>query len=310
MTILPFNSNYFQKPCNLCPRNCNIDRQSSILGYCKTNTDINIASITIHHGEEPAISENQGICNVFFSGCNLRCVYCQNFQISQSDKKAVYFPMNIDDAVNKIINILDTGINSLGFVSPSHCLPQMVWIIDKLHKKGRKPIIVYNSNAYDKVENIRLLDGVVDVYLPDFKYMLNDIAFKFSGIKNYSEIALASIKEMYRQKGNTLIVNENGYAESGMIIRHLVLPNNIDNSKAVIKAIAENISENIHISLMSQYYPTHKSKSFSELNRIISKEEYMEVVDYFYKIGLHKGWIQDFESAEMYRPDFDKKKPF
>lgn len=310
MNILPFKTDYFEEACNLCPHNCNAYRQSSVLGYCKTNADINIASITIHNGEEPVVSGDKGICNVFFSGCNLRCVYCQNFQISQSEKDAVYFTMNIDEAVNKIINILDTGINSLGFVSPSHSLPQMMWIIDKLNKKGKHPIIVYNSNAYETVRNIKLLDGIIDVYLPDFKYMMNDISYRFSGVKNYTEIALAAIKEMYRQKGNTLIVNDNGYAVSGMIIRHLVLPNNLNNSKEVLKVIADEISENIHISLMSQYYPTNKSKSFSQLNRVISKDEYKEVVDYFNKIGLHKGWIQDFDSAEMYRPDFNKEEPF
>ena len=241
--------------CSYCPRNCDANRLSGKPGYCKSDDSFNISSICIHRGEEPVISGKNGICNVFFSRCNMQCVYCQNLQISRNDDRVVSSKMELHKILEKILEILDTGVESLGFVSPSHFIPQVKIIIAALDKIGRKPIIVFNTNGYDTVSINRANEWIVDVYLPDFKYMDDKISELFSDAPKYSHFASNAILEMYRQKGSTLITGANNYAESGLIIRHLVLPGYVDNSLAVLRFIANEISTNVHISLMSQYYP-------------------------------------------------------
>jgi putative pyruvate formate lyase activating enzyme len=295
--------------CRYCPRNCGADRFSAKRGYCKNDASFNISSICIHHGEEPVISGLRGICNVFFGHCNLQCVYCQNYQISdnnswsgnQNDLRAV---------INDIISILDQGIPSLGFVSPTHQIPQMRVIIEILHALGRRPVIVYNSNGYDKVGELQKLEGIVDVYLPDFKYMDALLGKIYSDVPDYPEVALSAIREMYRQKGSTVIYGEDGSAGSGLIIRHLVLPGYPENSIRVLDCIARELSPAMSISLMSQYYPVYPVKDHPALGRRITSGEYSQVVDRMESLGFYKGWIQDLESASMYEPDFEKNNPF
>ena len=297
------------KYCTLCPRNCGVDRTMGEKGYCGLDDKIYISSICIHKGEEPPVSGPHGICNVFFAHCNLQCVYCQNYQISDNKFAADRYEMTLESAVNKIIDILDSGIPALGFVSPSHQIPQMLSIIEELRKRSYEPIIVYNSNAYDKVETLKELEGIVDVYLPDLKYSDPVLSKELSDTPYYPEIALKAIKEMYRQKGSLLITNDSGYAESGLIIRHLILPGEVDNSLAVLKTIAEDISPRINFSLMSQYWAPKKFDR-EALNYKIKEADYLRVIDEMNRLGLDNGWVQEFDSHDNYRPDFNRIHPF
>ncbi len=296
--------------CEICPRKCKTNRIRTNKGYCSTDAGIYIASIFAHKGEEPPISGNKGICNVFFTHCNLQCVYCQNYQISRNNIDHKQYKTTLEDAVEKIISVLETGIDALGFVSPSHFIPQMIEIIETLNSKKYFPVIVYNSNAYDTIESLRLIEKYVDVYLPDLKYSDANIAKKYSKAEDYPEVAFAAIKEMYRQKGDMLFVNKNGYAESGLIIRHLILPNHVQNSIDVLRFIARDVSSNVYISLMSQYYPTADAFKYPEISRPINKKEYAKVVEQAQKLGLTNGWIQELESKDFYRPDFTDNQPF
>ena len=212
--------------CALCPRNCHANRLAGKTGYCKSDASFNIASICIHRGEEPAISGTDGICNIFFDHCNLQCIYCQNHQISNNSSNRTIHHADLDKVISRITAILDLGINRVGFVSPSHFIPQMKVIINIIQSLGYKPVWVYNTNGYDKPETLRTLEGIIDVYLPDFKYRDSGLARKYSGAGDYPEIAAKALREMYRQKGAALIVDDNHAAESGIIVRHLVLPVN------------------------------------------------------------------------------------
>jgi len=217
--------------------------------------------------------------------------------------------MQLHEVVGSIIGILDLGCHAVGFVSPSHYIPHVKAIIESLRLRGYNPVFVYNTNGYDKVEEIQALESYVDIYLPDYKYSDNDLARKFSKVADYQQTALAAIKEMYRQKGSTLVMNENGYAESGLIIRHLVLPGNIENSLNVLRNIAD-ISTSIAVSLMAQYWPTQAVLNHPTLNRTLSLEEYEIVKTELDNLGFYKGWVQDIESGDHYLPDFDSNKPF
>lgn len=305
------NEIYFDelKNCSICPRKCNADRYSIKPGFCNSTADSGVVSICIHKGEEPVLSGKKGICNVFFGHCNMQCSFCQNYQISNNKTKLK--SLSFDEVILQIINILSKGINIVGFVSPSHFIPQMKFIIDQLKIKGSDPVIVYNTNLYDNIEQIKLLDDYVNIYLPDFKYYFNDLAIKYSSTKDYFEVASIAIKEMYRQKGSSLITDEDGLAESGLIIRHLVLPNQIENSTKLLKFIAEEISTKVSISLMSQFSPKFDIKNEkSDLNRKISEAEYKRVVETMNRLGFSKGWIQDLDSSDNYLPDFSTQNPF
>ena len=306
------NYNYLEElaDCAICPRECHANRLKERTGYCKSDASLDIAAICKHMGEEPVISGKKGICNVFFTHCNIQCVYCQNYQISKNKKRITGKEMTLDEVVSAIIEILDSGVELLGFVSPSHFIPQMKAIIHLLHQQGRRPVIVYNTNAYDKVETLKSLEGLIDVYLPDFKYSNEKLAKEFSDAPDYPKTAVKAIKEMVRQKGTSLQLNDDGQAVSGVIIRHLVLPNHVKNSREVLQLIAEEISSFVHVSLMSQYYPTPDVVKHPEIGRPITKKEYDEVVDEMEKLGLFRGWLQEHESNENYRPDFFNDNPF
>lgn len=218
--------------------------------------------------------------------------------------------MTLEKIISKITTILDTGVSRVGFVSPSHVIPQVKVIIDAIHSLGYKPVWVYNSNGYDKIETLRALEGLIDVYLPDFKYSDPALAAAYSDAQDYPEIATRALKEMNRQKGPVLHLSDKGTAESGIIIRHLVLPGQVENSLKVIRYIAEEISPRIHVSLMSQYWPTSKVLCHPELGRTVSPDEYNRVADEMIKLGMVNGWIQELESSNHYRPDFERVDPF
>jgi putative pyruvate formate lyase activating enzyme len=280
------------------------------LGVCKSDALFRVSSVCAHKGEESVISGEKGVCNIFFPHCNLQCIYCQNYDISNNNISNLPAPLAYNSLITKICSVLDQTENIVGFVSPSHYIPQMQAIIRGIKETGRNPIFVYNTNGYDTVETLRSLEGVIDVYLPDFKYLDADLARRYSQAGDYPEIASAAIKEMYRQKGSTLIVNEKGIAEWGIVLRHLVLPGAVPQSIEVLRYVAEEISPNLHISLMSQYYPTPQVKDHPLLNRTISAEEYQQVVDAMYELGFHKGWTQELGSHASYRPDFSGEQPF
>lgn len=295
--------------CAVCPRNCRVNRFQGENGICGSDAGFNISSICVHMGEEPVISGIHGICNVFFSRCNLSCIYCQNYQISSNRGLVNEHSMQLGEVVDSITKILEQGCHAVGFVSPSHYIPQVKAIIEALRMQGSSPVYVYNTNGYDKIEEIRGLESYIDIYLPDYKYSDNKLALKFSKVNDYQQHAYAAIKEMYRQKGSTLVMHESGYAEKGLIIRHLVLPGNITNSLKVLSDIAE-ISTSIAISLMAQYYPTLAVKQHAELGRQITEDEYQAVKTELDSLGFYKGWIQELESSGNYRPDFESDNPF
>jgi len=293
----------------MCPHNCRANRLEGKLGFCRTDGHYNIASICAHFGEEPVISGDNGICNVFFSHCNMQCSYCQNYQISNKFSKLIS-SLRDEDVIKKICDLLDSGCHAVGFVSPSHCIIQMVDIIKKINNKGYKPTIVYNTNAYDKVETLKMIEDYVDIYLPDFKYANDNLAYTLSGVKNYVETALNAIGEMIHQKGTLLELNEAEIATKGVIIRHLVLPHCTSNSKKVLQLIAENFGNKLPISLMSQYYPNPQVKNISEINSFVEPKAYNEVVAYLDYLRFENGWVQEIDSNHTYRPDFDRKHPF
>jgi putative pyruvate formate lyase activating enzyme len=296
--------------CNLCPRECGVDRYAGGDGYCGSDAGMNIASICVHRGEEPVISGTDGICNIFFSGCNLHCVFCQNHEISRPDSKYTGDCYTPEQVIDSVVKIISGGIRAVGFVSPSHCIPQMKAIIRGLHERDLRPVLVYNTNGYDKPELIDSLEGIIDVYLPDFKYASADIAKKFSDAEGYPEVAIKALKRMYYQKGSKLILDDAERAVSGLLIRHLVLPGHAEESKKVLRIIAEELSTGVHISLMSQYHPTPGTRNLTDLSRSLYISEYEEVALEMEMLGFRNGWLQDMESNINYRPDFSKENPF
>jgi len=296
--------------CHVCPRQCGVDRFAAATGYCRTGAGYGIAAITLHRGEEPAISGARGICNVFFGHCNLRCRFCQNHQISRNERAIRGMEWSLAQATEAIVAILATGVDRLGFVSPSHMVPQMVAIVKEVHRRDFHPVIVYNSNGYDRVATLQSLEEWVDVYLPDYKYSDPVLAAKLSGAPDYPEVAAAALVEMYRQKGNVLHLDDQGMAERGLIVRHLVLPGAVANSLRVLRFLADELSPRLTLSLMSQYQPTAAVADLPPFNRPLLPEEYNQVVLAMERLGFVNGWTQDTASAEYYNPDFDQKSPF
>ena len=218
--------------------------------------------------------------------------------------------MTLEEVVENVIALLNEGVEAVGFVTPSHFVPHVRAIIETLHSRGFHPVMVYNTNAYETTDSLQSLEGLIDVYLPDLKYASTSLSRSFSDASDYPEIARKAIKEMYRQKGSSLVVDDNGQAANGLIIRHLVLPGQTDDSVAVLRWIAEELSPSLHISLMSQYYPTSCMINHSQLNRKITEEEYAVVEKAMEDLGFYNGWIQEMGSAHNYKPDFLRENPF
>ncbi len=295
--------------CTLCPRECGVDRFKGGTGFCRTDAGFNIASVCIHRGEEPSISGEKGICNIFFEGCNLRCVYCQNHEISRPSAGDTS-SMDPEMLLDRIAEILSGGINTVGFVTPSHVVPQVKAIIRGLHSRGLKPVTVYNTSSYDKAETLKSLSGLIDVYLPDFKYVTASLSGDYSEASDYPEVAIKALREMYYQKGSVLRTDDDGRAESGMIIRHLVLPGHVEESIRVLEVIADRLSPGVHLSLMSQYHPSQAVMNHPVLGHPLRPEEYEEVVAAMHRLGFRNGWVQEMDSNVNYRPDFSKEHPF
>lgn len=302
---IPYNEEELEElsHCSLCPRACGVDRLNGEKGYCNCGAGIEISSVCKHKGEEPTIVGKKGICNVFFTHCNLQCVYCQNKQISRNGIPAKNPFISFDELIQKIESVLSESENVIGFVSPTHHIPLMKAIIRTLNQKSLHPKTVYNTNAYDSCKQLKKLESIIDVYLPDYKYADSNLAKELSQAKDYPENALEAIREMYRQKGSSLLTDKDEKIESGLIVRHLVLPSQEENSKKVLDALSD-ISLNLNISLMSQYTPIEQMKQ-DYLNRRLSQEEYDNITEYFYAIGLHKGFFQDLSSQDNLIPNFD-----
>ncbi|WP_456443809.1 radical SAM protein [Caldithrix abyssi] len=292
--------------CTVCPRNCQVNRLDDEQGFCLTGRNAYVTSICDHHGEEPVLSGYRGSGTIFFGGCNLRCVFCQNYQISQRTSYFKQFEMTSDELARQIVALQNNlGVHNINFVSPSHVVPQMVEAVYKAVPLGLKIPIVYNSNGYDSPEVIRLLEGIVDIYLPDFKYFSDDSAWQYSGVKDYLPRVQAVLKEMYRQVGD-LQVDEHGVAVKGLIIRHLILPNDQAGSEEVLEWIARELSPTVAVSLMAQYYPTHKASRYPLISRRIRYGEYRRALDKMESLGLTSGFAQHMDAPEHYRPDFEK----
>ena len=287
--------------CTICPHNCKINRTKNP-GRCKSTDKIKIALYSIHNFEEPCISGEKGSGTIFFSNCNMNCVFCQNYEISQLGRGK---EITIEELADIMIKQQERNVQNINLVTPTSYALHIVEAIKIARKKGLKIPIVYNTNGYESVETLKLLEGYVDIYLPDLKYYYDDLAKKYSKVDNYFEIATKAIQEMYRQVGAP-VLDENGVMKKGLMIRHLILPNEVQNSKKVLKWIKENIDSNVYVSIMAQYFPTYKAKEIPEIARKITKEEYEKVENYLYELDLENGYIQELgEHEEEYVPTWE-----
>ena len=275
--------------CNICPHNCNISRNAGKIGRCRATDKIKIALYSTHNFEEPCISGEKGSGTVFFSNCNLNCVYCQNYEISQMGKGK---EITIEELSKILIKQQEKGVENINLVTPTSYVPQIIEAIKIAKKEGLNIPIVYNTNGYENIDTIKMLDGYIDIYLPDLKYAENELAKKYSKVDNYFEIATETIIEMIKQVGIPKF-NERGLMKKGVMVRHLVLPNNIENSKKVLRWVVDNLSKEIYISVMAQYFPTYKAKDFEEINTKLTKEEWREIEEYIEDLGIENGYIQE-----------------
>lgn len=287
--------------CDICPHNCKVNRENQI-GKCKGTDKPKLALSSLHFFEEPCISGENGSGTIFFSNCNLKCVFCQNHQISNEG-------FGVEISIEKLAEIFmkqqENNANNINLVSPTIYAYQIKQAIILAKEKGLHIPIIYNSSGYEKVETLKELEGYIDVYLPDFKYASNELGEKYSKVSNYYDVCLPALKEMYRQVGAPQL-DENGIIQKGLIIRHLVLPNNLENTKKVIKTIKENFPPDVYISIMTQYFPAGNAQSMPELNRKVSKEEYEEIENYIYGQNIENGYMQELgEHEEEYVPEFD-----
>ena len=288
--------------CTLCPHNCKVNRLEGKKGRCKCDNTLKIALASLHMFEEPCISGTNGSGTVFFTNCNLNCIYCQNYEISQGGKGK---EITIQTLADIFIKQQEKGANNINLVTPTMYVYQIIEAIKLARKNGLKIPIIYNSNGYENVETIKMLNGYIDVYLPDLKYYTNELSKKYSNVDNYFEVATNAIKEMYSQVGNA-VFDDNEIIQKGVIIRHLVLPNHIQNTKNILKWINENLPKDIYVSVMAQYFPTYKAKNDFLINRKLNKKEYKEVLNYLYSLDLQNGYIQELGShEEEYVPNFN-----
>ena len=290
------------RKCNLCPRACNIDRTKS-LGVCQVSNKVKIARAALHFWEEPCISGTKGSGAVFFSGCSLHCVFCQNEKISHGQ---VGKEVTIDELAEIYLALQNQGANNINLVTGTHYIPQIVESVTIAREKGLNIPIIYNTSGYETVESLRLLEGIVNTYLPDFKYMDSSLAAKYSHAADYPEVAKKAIAEMVRQCG-TPVFDKKGFIQSGVIVRQLLLPGHVKDAKAIIKYLYETYSDNIYISMMSQYTPMPQiATNYPELNRRVTKREYDSLINYAIDLGVENAFIQDRAVAkESFIPEFN-----
>jgi putative pyruvate formate lyase activating enzyme len=277
------------KKCRICPRLCGVDRTKGKLGYCRSGSEPMVYSYVPHHGEEPPISGDRGSGTIFFSHCNMKCVYCQNYQFSQLDEGTI---ISVDKLAQYMLKLQNNGCHNINLVTPTHYMPQIMAALQIALEGGLDIPIVYNTSGYELPEMIRLLDGVVDIYLPDMRYSNDETAKLYSDAPDYVTRDRESVKEMFDQVGD-LKMTDDGIALKGMIIRLLALPNDISGTAENLKFIRDNLSSRTYLSIMSQYYPTHKAHGYKEISRRITTSEYKIIVDEAHLLGLNNGWIQE-----------------
>ncbi len=296
--------------CVICPHQCEVNRTGGEKGFCGAGYKPVVSSALPHHGEEPPLSGTRGSGTIFFSYCNMKCVYCQNYQISQEREGWEY---SIAELAKSMINLQNSGCHNINFVSPTIWIPQIVKALYTAVNNGLSIPTVFNTGGYDHPEIIRMLDGVIDIYMPDMRYSRDNMARKYSMAEDYVRYNRQSVKEMYRQVGG-LQLDKEGIAQKGLLIRFLVLPENIGGIKKTLDFIKNELSTDVYLSIMAQYHPLYKAFKYPELSRIITAKEYLEVVRYAEKKGFSYGWTQDHISLsgkkDLFIPDFSNKRVF
>jgi len=304
--------------CNLCPRKCNVDREDGKIGYCGMPAQLKVARAALHFWEEPCISGEAGSGAVFFCGCQLRCIFCQNHNIAIGE---IGKTITIERLSEIFMELQEKGANNINLVTPTHFVPQIIQALDLARRAGLKLPIVYNTSAYETVETLKSLEGYVDIYLPDFKYIAAKLASDYSNAKDYFKVAVKAIAEMYRQVGNPQFNEksikaslgdlennkiEEGMMTKGVIVRHLMLPGEFVDSKNIITYLYQTYGNNVFISIMNQYTPLNQVKNIEKLNRKITKKEYDKLVDFAIDLGVENGFIQEGKTAEeSFIPSFD-----
>jgi putative pyruvate formate lyase activating enzyme len=293
--------------CRLCVHRCGVDRLSGERGRCRAGAEMVVSSVCVHMGEEPVLTGRGGVGNVFMSGCNLSCVYCQNWQISQADQGRA---MSVERLAGELLRLQDRGCPTLGFVTPTHYAPWIVDSIARAMERGLERPLIYNTNAYDSPWLLRHLEGIFSIYLPDFKYWGEEEARAYSSAPGYPEAARAAITEMWRQVGE-LKTDRRGVAVKGLLVRHLVLPNDLAGTAGVLRFLAREVSPQVSVSLLSQYNPVYRADEYPLLSRRLTAGEYQRAAAILEEEGIGSGWVQDREdSPDFLLPDFDRENPF
>ena len=288
--------------CSLCPRNCQVDRNNSHTGFCGQTNEIRASRAALHMWEEPCISGESGSGTVFFSGCSLKCIYCQNRDIALGQTGKIISTSRLAEI---FLELQEKGALNINLVTPSHFIPQIVTALQEAKANGLHLPIVYNTSGYDTIQSLRLLDGLVDIYLPDCKYYSAELSAKYSAAPDYFTVAKDALAEMFRQVGAP-VFDDAGILQKGMVVRHLILPGSTEDSKKVIQYLFETYGHSIYISIMNQYTPVRTFADFPELNRTLTDEEYDQVVDFAIELGVENGFIQEGETClESFIPPFD-----
>jgi putative pyruvate formate lyase activating enzyme len=297
--------------CTICPHDCGNNRLKDEIARCYSGYLPVVSAYTPHFGEEPDLVGTHGVGNIFFGNCNLRCVYCQNYLISQSPGKERNNEVSFERLAGMMLELQNKGCHGIGLVSPTHFVPQIITSVEIAIAKGLNIPLIYNTNGYDSVEVLRLLDGIIDIYLPDLKYTDDEMGYQYSKIREYPRFAKTAIQEMHRQVGGELLIGSDGLVKRGLIIRHLVLPNNIAGSHDALAWVKSDLGANTTLSVMAQYFPTHKASSTPLLDRKIRQSEYEKVLALLDTLEMEHGWAQEYDAAEYYVPEFEnRERPF
>ena len=295
------NMNKYEN-CLLCPRKCGINRRTGQTGVCGVSSEIMVARAALHYWEEPCISGKRGSGAVFFSGCSLHCVFCQNREISDGKEGKVISKERLSDI---FMELVDKGANNINLVTPGQYIPDIVWAVNDAKSRGMKLPIIYNTSGYENVTELKLLEGIVDVYLPDFKYMDSTLSARYSRAKDYPSVAKQALSEMVRQQPDVVIDDATGLIQKGVIVRQLLLPGHVNDAKAVLKYLYDTYHDHVYISMMSQFTPI-ALKDYPEINRTVTRREYERLVDYALEIGITNAFIQEGDVAkDSFIPAFD-----
>lgn len=295
------NMNKYEN-CLLCPRKCGINRSTGQTGVCGVSSEIKVARAALHYWEEPCISGKRGSGAVFFSGCSLHCVFCQNREISDGKAGKVISKERLSDI---FMELADKGANNINLVTPRQYIPDIVWAVNDAKSRGMKLPIIYNTSGYENVTELKLLEGIVDVYLPDFKYMDSTLSARYSRAKDYPSVAKQALSEMVRQQPDVVIDDATGLIQKGVIVRQLLLPGHVNDAKAVLKYLYDTYHDHVYISMMSQFTPI-ALKDYPEINRTVTRREYERLVDYALEIGITNAFIQEGDVAkDSFIPAFD-----